>query len=156
MKDEIIFSWKKFKFLKITKESHNTFNLNGQIKLKADDNKLEEIIEKKRKYNIIKNYITNNIVIILIKYIIVINSFYKVKNNIFDYCFYLNSKITLKMKGIGQKKIMNRYFNYLDIIYINNVKQDELAQEYNFNQNENLVEIVLKDNINNTESMFQA
>ena len=108
MLSELIYSRKKIEFLKLKKEFHNTLNLNGQNKLKTDNNKVEGIRGKNRKYNIIKNYITNNIVIILIKYIIVINSFYKVKNNIFDYCFYLNSKITLKMKGIGQKKIMNR------------------------------------------------
>ena len=93
---EILYSMKEIGFLEIKKEPHKNCNLNGN----ADDNKLEEIKDKNKKYNKINNYIANNnyiiIVIILIKSIILIKLFYKTKSNIFDNSFYLNFKNNIK------------------------------------------------------------
>ena len=158
---KIIYPGVKIGFLEIKKNSHKIFNLSGQNELKADDNKLEEIKEKRKKYNILKNYILNNnfiiIVIILIKSRIVINLFIKTRSNILNYCFFRYSKITLKVKGISKNRIMYNHYNYLDKIYINSNKINSISSlQYFFNQSENFVEIILKDNIiiNDLSQMF--
>ena len=95
-KNKILCYRGKIGFLELKNESHKAFNLNRKNKLKSNDNKLEEIQEKNRNYNVIKNYISNDnfiiMIIILFKFIIVITLFYKTKSNIFDYFFLENQK----------------------------------------------------------------
>ena len=150
---KIIYSMGLNKFLEIERESHKTLKKKGQKPLKVDDNKLEEIIERNRKYNIFKKYFNNNyfiIVAVLIQSIIIINLSYQTKSrNIFDNHIFRNSKITLKVKGIGENRIISGSFkNYLEGIYINSNKQDIINNKYFFNESENFVEICFKDNIN--------
>ena len=162
-KREIVCFKEKIIFVEIKKGCHKIINLIGKAELNADYSKLEEIPKKNRKYNIIKNCNTDNnyiiIVIILIKSIIIIILFYKTKSNILYYCFYQNSKITLKVKGIGQKQIIGNNFNqHIYEIYINTIKQKEKSQQYNFEQNDNSVEIFFIDNTNlaNIQDMFNG
>ena len=74
----------------------------------------------------------------------------------FRYCFFQNSKITLKVRGIGESAIISSFDNSIDKIYINPNEQENKTSKYFFNQSENLVEIFFKDSINliNTQNMF--
>ena len=130
-----IYSRKKIGFFEIKKELHKTFILNKQNKLQENENKIEEILGKNE--NIIKeytpNYYFNIIIIIIIKFIIIINVFYNAKSNIFDYCFWRNSKIKLTVKGFGENKIINLYdFNNVEKIYINSNEQKEKKKYISF------------------------
>ena len=161
--NRIIYSEKKTEF-NDSKKSFNTFYMSKQKKY--DNDKLNEEKEryKKRKKKIINNniIINNNYImkaLIMIKSIIIINIFLKAKNNIFNICYYQYSKITLKVKGIGEKQIFGSNFqgiNYLNQVYINGNEVDMKANKYIFNQTENLVELIWDDNINNTRYMFKG
>ena len=149
--------YEMIKFLGIKNESHKSLNSNEL----HDNNNIIKMQEKNRKYNIKQNNITKNDLILtfitLIKSIILINLLYKAKSTILNQCLSLNSKITLKVKGIGENKILGNYFNdYIDSIYINENRQETISQQYNFDQNENSVEIIFKDNnnLNNLNNMF--
>ena len=91
------------------------------------------------------NFIT--IIETIIKYLIIINLFCETKN-MFRYCFFQNSKITLKVRGIGESAIISSFDNNIDKIYINSNEQENKTSKYFFNQSENLVEIFFKDSIN--------
>ena len=123
--------------------------LNGNKKLKNVENKIEEIRRKKIKYgaNINNAKIRNNIIMILIKFII-INIFCQIKiEKLFD--IYHLSKITLKIKGIGESSILGLSSNikYLLEVKINGNIQETKAKNYYFNQTDNIVELILDDNI---------
>ena len=102
-------------------------------KIKNDNNKIKKNQIQKIKNNINeKNIIIRNYLIInLIKFII-IDIFLKIKNNILlDLFHFHNSKIELKIKGIGDSIIFGneRYcnftgINYLKEVYINGNKKN--------------------------------
>ena len=80
------------------------------------------------------------------------------ENKIFNHFFFQTSKIILKIKGIGEAPIFGNYFNgHIDSIYINSNRQEQISQRYSFNQSDNLVEIIFKDNtnLNSLNNMFQ-
>ena len=133
--------------------------LNKRRKLNDEDNKLEEKEEKKRINNITRKYINNNFNILLI----IINSIIITKLlcrtiSIYDFVFFQDSKITLKVKGIGENVILNSNYqnkNYLKEVFINGEKKNIVTYKYQFNQTENFVELIWNDYINNTENMFK-
>ena len=99
---------------------------------------------------------------LIIKFII-INIFCQIKSNIiFDlFNFQYSSKITLKIKGIGYKKIFGNIenanftgINYLKEVFINGHQNDSIAYKYYFDQEDNLVELIWDDNINTCQFMF--
>ena len=62
------------------------------------------------------------------------------------------SSITLKIKGIGYKKIFNNYNP--NTIYINGLKQKQVNYTYYLNQTESFIELIWNNAIERTNSMF--
>ena len=99
--------------------------------------------------------ISNNMIItlfIIINLIIQIFSYNKIE---FLYTKYSN--ITLKIKGEGIKKILNSYFvkSYPPYqVYINENLQNTVNYSYNFNETDNLVKLIWKDNNISCYNMF--
>ena len=129
-------------------------------KLNNGIKKLEGNQEKKIKNYRIKNYITaiNIILLVIIKSIIISNLFYRMASNIYDLNFFQDSQITLTIKGKGENIMFNdnyQSFNSIKEVHINNIKYDEIPNKYNFDQEYNSVELILDDNIDNTENMFK-
>ena len=113
--------------------------------------------------NIIDNIISYHhcIIIFLIKLIMIINIFISIKGNKFDFYYFHYSKITLKVKGIGENNILgdNKDYNFSDIdylkeVFINGHKQDKIDYKYYFNQTDNYVELIWNDSITNCDNMF--
>ena len=135
-------------------------DINGKKKLNNGDNKLEGNQGKKIKNYRIKTYNTaiNIILLIIIKSIIISNLFYRMESNIYDLGFFQDSQITLKIKGKEENKMFNVNFkgiNSLKEVHINGQTQNGIPNKYNFDQEYNSVELILDDNIDNTENMFK-
>ena len=67
------------------------------------------------------------------------------------------SKITLKINGLGNKKVFSVYFQsiyYPNTIYINGEKQLTINFSYYFNQTDNIVELIWNNSINSCYYMF--
>ena len=139
--------------------------ISRKIKGNSDDknktkNNLINKRENKTKYNNIKiRYykITN-----LIKFII-INIYFQIKHNIQLELssFHYSSKITLKIKGKGDKNIfgtgfMHSFFesDYPKEVKINGNKQERTGRMWHFDQDYNFVELIWDTNIKNCRSMF--
>ena len=130
-------------------------------KIKNDNKKIKQNKIAERKININYNNIINRkyLIIILIKYIIIANSYFQIKcNMLFNFLY---SKITLKIKGIGEINIFpkNRIYtfeniNYLKEVNINGNKQDSIKYKYYFNQTDNIVELIWYDNLTDCKYMF--
>ena len=129
-----------------------------------DKNKAKDILINKRKnktkYNNIK--IRNYKIINLIKFII-INIFCQIKHNIQLKLnsFHYSSKITLKIKGKGDKNIfgtgfMHSFFEsyYPKEVKINGNKQERTGRKWHFDQDYNFVELIWDTNIKDCRSMF--
>ena len=126
--------------------------------------KIKENKIKKIKSNTIENnIIINKYLIINFIKIIILDIFLKIKSNIlFDLFHFKFSKITLKIKGIGDSIIFGNEkgykftgINYLKEIYINDYKQNTIKYIYYFNQTDNFVSLIWDDNINNCAYMFR-
>ena len=108
--------------------------------------------ESNKVNNIIKNiyYIS----VFIFKLLIIINSYQQIKcKELYLY----SSKITLKIKGIGEYNILGtniNSMNYLKEVYINNIKQTIKDSKYYFNQIDNFVELIWDDNLNDCASLF--
>ena len=136
-------------------------NLSNIDKIMGGKNKFNNNKNKKR-MNVVNNnnaIITNNKIIIVS---ILINIFYQIKNNIFDLFYFQDSKITLKIKGIGYNNILGYADNYnfqginkLKDVYINGIKQNETKYIYYFNQSDNFVELIWHDGLSNCQFMFR-
>ena len=94
---------------------------------------------------------------------IIINIFCQIKSNlVFDSInFQYSSKITLKIKGIGEKYILGNHVdsnftgvNYLKEVHINGYPQNDIAYKYYLDQEDNLVELIWDNNINTCRFMF--
>ena len=102
------------------------------------------------------------IILYLIQFII-ISILYQIKSNVnFDLFHYQVSKITLKIKGIGDSYILGNETDYnftgfknLKEVYINGLKQNTIDYLYYFNQSDNLVELIWDDDINSCVFMFR-
>ena len=119
---EIIIPMAKKKILDIKKSSNETFHL---INRKKMNNKLRENIEKIISNSKIRNIIRKrNCSSIFIINFIIINLFIRAISNIFDYFYAKDSKITLKVKGIGYSYIFGNATNYYfkNISYLNEVR----------------------------------
>ena len=120
-------------------------------KIKNDSENIKENKINKRKVNkndnniLIANYVIN-----ILRKFILINIFCKLHNikqmNLF---IFYDSKITLKIKGIGDSIIFGNEtgqnfqdINYLKEVYINGNKQNKIEYKYNFNQTLNFVELI--------------
>ena len=123
-----------------------------------NNNKKEEKNSEKHKNIIIRNLI----IATLIKQII-LNMAIKIKSNtIFDLALFQDSKIILKIKGIGENKLFGNEIgynftsiNYLKQVIINGKAQDTIAYKYYCNQTNNIVELIWDDNLKNCGAMFR-
>ena len=123
------------------KRQSNDNNVFNQYK-KSYKNKISTKFENKFKLAIIAI-----IIIFMIEPILLCNLGLLIK--------YKSSNITLKIRGIGSKKIFSSELNYPpDFIYINNKLQSNVSFEYNFNRTENFVKLVWNNEITNCENMF--
>ena len=135
----------KEKYLLIEKETlkEETLNLSNNKNIKRNiKNKIE-----------IKNNIRYLIIIIFFAQIILLSN----NTYIFQSQF---SKITLKINGIGTKNVFTSdYYNfnsiyYPNIIYINGVIQNIIKYSYDFNQTDNIVELIWNNSINSLRYIF--
>ena len=101
----------------------------------------------------------------IIKLLIIMDLFFKIslikKLQLFELYF---SNITLKVKGIGYNDILGydknegKYFGsdyYPNEVHINGNKQNIVNYTYHFNQTDNIVKLIWKNNINNCREMFR-
>ena len=161
-----IFSYLKIEFgvKKVSKIIKVRKDKNDKNYLNDNNNKMKE----NKKINIIIKNVIHNKNAIIINYIIIIASIIiniccQIKNNIFNLFFFKYSKISLKIKGIGDNNILgvdNINSNFQDIIYlkevyINGVRQDKIENKYKFNLTDNFVELIWEDNITNCQNMFR-
>ena len=135
--------WEKneSKITKIIKEIKKINNDYSKIK----ENQIQKIKNNINNNNIIiRNYLIITIIKLIILYLLS-----KIKSNIlFNLLYFQNSKITLKIKGIGDSILFgngNGIFtgiNYLKEVYINGNKQDTIEYKYYFNQTDNFVVLI--------------
>ena len=139
---------------RLIKEIKKLFNNNNEI----NNNQIKN--NKNDKYN----HINRNYIIITIIKFIIISILYTTKCNKYDllYFQYL-SKITLKVKRIGNSSIFGNEKNYnynfkslnnLKDVVINGEQQYRIDYIYNLNETENLIELIWDDNITNCQYMF--
>ena len=146
---------KKIGSFEIRKCSIKTLNIKENKKLYNNIKKLKEKNVKITTNNGIKNYINNNLTIIIMKLLILINIFNFSKNIKLGFHFFQYSNISLKIKGIGEKAILGFYsYNRPKYIYINGEKQNNIDYKYFFNRTDNYVEIIFDDNLVNCYFMF--
>ena len=117
--------------------------------------------KKKKIRNCISLY--NYFVIFLVKTFMIINIFRWIKGNkLFSYN-YQYSKISLKIKGVGENNILGNKtktnytfekINYPDEVKINGIKQDIIYYKYYFNLTNNTVELTWNNSLNNCDYMF--
>ena len=141
------FWWKKNKKLINLKESKVNINNKKNIKY---NNKI--IKNNSFRYNK-KNIIYLIIVVISFNQIIFSNKELNFTESNF-------SSITLKINGIGEKKVFSsdaEYFFILynpDIVYINGERQNIVNYSYYFNQTDNFVELIWNNSIDYCRAMF--
>ena len=137
----------------IKKETKKILNNNKAIK----ENKIakrKNNIKHSNKIN--RKYIK---IIILIKFII-INIYYQLKN--IKLFFSQFSKITLKIKGIGESNIFpyDRIYKFGSINSLKEViingNQEAIKYKYYLNQTDNFVELIWDDNITDCTYMFHG
>ena len=96
------------------------------------------------------------------KYIMIIFNLFNniLLNNKISLIEYKSYKITLKIKGIGFKRIFSSSFfgnnNDPDDIYINGLKQKNVGCLYNLNKADNLIELIWNNLINDCGYMFDG
>ena len=141
-----------------TKNVINTMNKKHINKKRNSNHKL---ILKNRKRNKKENVVLN-IIKFIMKFIIMLNLFILTTNKLSDLILYHDSKITLKVKGIGNSTIFvnkTKYnfknINYLKEVHINEIQQSSIEYKYYFNKEDNSLELILNETINNCENMFR-
>ena len=145
----------KIGFFEIRKCPIKTLNIKENKKLYNNIKKLKEKNVKITTNNGIKNYINNNLTIIIMKLLILINIFNFSKNIKLGFHFFQYSNISLKIKGIGEKAILGfNSHNFPKDIYINGEKQNNIYYKYFFNRTDNYVEIIFDDNLVDCIYMF--
>ena len=152
---------KKNGFFETKKNLLITFSINENKNAKNSNNKSIEKKDKIVMNNIIENFIINNNIAFIIKFLILINIFSRAINNKLDFYFFQYSIISLKIKGVGESAILGnenpsylKTINYLKEVYINGNKQYKKDYKYYFNQTDNFVELIWDDKIDDCSSMF--
>ena len=135
-----------------------------ETKLREEKKKSKKKTNKKiRGINIIENINRTIccIAVFIIKSLIIINLRSRTKSNIFNIYYIKDSKISLKIKGVGNINILNddntykfTSFNFLNKVIINGIEQEIIEYKYFFNQTENYIDLIWDDNINNCNLMF--
>jgi len=135
----------------------NTCKLTNNEKIKNNDNIIIINKRKKGKKNLIGNikYLRNFIEIT--KYITLLNIINNIfVNNKFSLIEFNSYNITLKIKGIGTKKIFSQITEYYpDEVYINGDKQNgNTTHSYNLNQTDNVIRLIWYNLISSCDCMF--
>ena len=138
-------------------------NFEKPLKSKKEKTVKRIINKESNKNKYYRSFIKMMGYIILFKYIILIDLFLILKNNIFRKIELNFSNITIKIKGVGnnyvlgyhdkKNKFSRQYFP--DEIYINEIKQDTINYRYYFNETNNIVTLKWYNNINNSQNMFR-
>ena len=142
-------------------------SLNTQLIIENQNNFLKEKLLR-RKGNIqIKNKISliNNIMFFKLLMLMHLIQMLITNKSLFIELYF--SKITLKIKGIGEKTLLgngyfqnqSQFFNstfYPDQIIINGIQQNIINYSYYFNLTENYVELIWNKEINNAKNMFRS
>ena len=124
--------------------------------LNLKKNKADKI-NKTKKYNLMVNI--NFILIFIIKTLIILYLINQIKSkNI----ILQDSKIYLKIKGIGENSILGnegnnnkfRGIKHLKYVYINEKQENSIKYNYNFNQTNNSVELMFDDGLDDCGCMF--
>ena len=130
----------------------------GLMKIIKDKNGFFEDKNKSRKYINFKEYLINNNIFRNIYLIIIISLFQTVlSNNNIKFIENKFSNVTLKINGIGEKRVFGSDLNYQDypkIIYINEIKQNRITYTYNLNETDNFVELIWDKSISTCYHMF--
>ena len=128
-------------------------------KINNNNNKIKLNEIKKLKKTVNENKIMIRTYIILIKTIQIINIFNQlIAYNKYNLLYFHQSYITLKIRGPGWNNFLGNDFkrnNYPNEIIINN-KSYNLEKKYNFEEEDNYVKLIWKDNINSSAFMFSG
>ena len=127
----------------------------ADFKRQSNNNNVFNQYKKSHKNNIISTKFENKFKLIIIAIIIIFMIEPILLCNFGLLIKYKSSNITLKIRGIGSKKIFYNETRYPpDFIYINNKLQSNVSFEYDFNRTENFVKLVWNNEITNCENMF--
>ena len=157
------FLYYKNDFLEIKNKTKMNIVIIKTRNMNNDYDKGKNYYQKKIKHsNFGRKIIIRNYVIIIFILTIIINIFCKKNNNkIFNLFYFQDSKITLKIKGIGYYSLFGNEIkhnftgiNHLKEVKINGNRQNKIAYKYYFNQACNNVELTWDDNINHCGFMF--
>ena len=126
-----------------------------------NNSKKEKLMNEKEKDIIKKNILLMNHTK-LFKFIFIIGLIRILSSDRIFSIYSRFSKITLTIKGEGNKKILGYghhtyYFDnsgYPNEIHINGFNQSSITHTYSFTEEENIVELIWKENINNCSCMF--
>ena len=90
--------------------------------------------------------------LILLYIMLLINTKQTNINNILSYF----SNITIRISGPGTHVIFNtEFYNRPNYIYINDIKQDYVINNYNFIKNENIIKLVWNNEFSNCNNLFK-
>ena len=153
----------KIALSKLKNKSIYSSIIKDKTELKRNYNKITENRINKRKNNINNNnkkILKNYLILTLIQFITM-----NISNcsKLFDLINFQDSKITLKIKGIGYNDILHngteycfKSFNNIIQININGKQQDIISYRYYFNQTDNVVELIFDDRLTNCQYMFYS
>ena len=163
-KSKIKMYYNKKSFLEQNNKTKKLFDLKGTRKMNKKFNKIINNKRKNRAPLMIKNKKNINNYIFIIKLLIVINlfnralSYYKI-----NYLELKYSKITLKIKGIGNKNIFSggsefsfESSGFPDEVYINSIKKTPVTYTYYLDSINNVVELRWTNKINDCTFMFRS
>jgi len=149
------------KFKKRNDLSYCDFRVRYSFEIK-NESKITIIVNKTKNKKNDNNIIFRNYFIIILITFLLLNKICQIKSNFLLNLFHFqDSKITLKIKGIGDSIIFGnessgsfKGINYLKEIYINGNKQDKIEYKYYFNQTNNFVDLIWFDYIKDCGFMF--
>ena len=149
-------------FYEVENKLRKKLNLKDKINYNDDNIKIGKNTKNKTENKILKNsnHIIKNKIIIII--IILIKTIIQIlplnKNILLEFQF---SNITLRIKGIGNKKqnvfsSINKFniTNYPNTVYINGKKKDTVTFNYYLNQSDNIVELIWNNSLSDCQHMF--
>ena len=166
-KEEILFFlWKKLQYSSYIFEYIMNIIIKITNIIKYSNNKIHENPKTKgRNHMKFHNEIIRKYIIINAFKLIIINIFCQIETNFLNdlFSFHHSSKITLKIKGIGDQYIFGNEklynftgINYLKRVYINGNEQNMIKYKYYFNETNNFVELIWDDNLNSCKNMFKG
>ena len=151
------FIYDKIDFSELKKELTKTGESKEIKKIKNNKKYINENKQRKS-MNKINDYSPNKYIIITLIKVLMMDLIYNIKCDKFDLIYSQYSNITLKIKGIGYKRILGYHYStpLPNEVYINGSKQERVKNTYNFTQTDNLVKLIFQNNLINCSYMFQG